>query len=496
MSLKAVATEIFRAGLESVLPSSLIRNNLKVKTGTLFIGNHSLQLDKNVYVVGFGKAVLGMGRAVEEVLQGHVQKGILSVPVNMHHSLLRSPFPEARNMVLLPDSKIVAKEGAKNNLPDENAMATALEIEKFVGALKKEDILIVLISGGGSALLPAPVKEISLADKVKTIELLASNGSTIQELNTVRKHLSTLKGGKFASIANCNSIIALILSDIIGDPLDLIASGPTVNDFSTFSDCLQIFEEYSLNSKVPRSVLEYLKSKEIAEGQFNSAALKMEQDFAKVHNVIIGNNMIAVQNCQMLAEKLGFPCLVLSTKLAGDVKVVAKSIAGILYWLIYDKKPLADFCFESDTVQQAYHMFQCANKICLLSAGETTVNVTGQGRGGRNQELVLHTASLFEQLKAKAGDSKSNCKDNFCFLSAGTDGQDGPTPAAGSFFTERFHEKMEKEGKRLDECLYNNASYDFLKELDNGSELFLTGLTGTNVMDIQILLVEKSLDSK
>ena len=493
MSLKAAATEIFRAGLESVLPSSLIRNNLKVKNETLFTGNQSLQLNNNVYVVGFGKAVLGMGRAVEEALQGHVQKGILSVPVNMHHSLLRSPFPAARNMVLLPDSKLVAKEGAKNNLPDENAMETALEIENFVGALQKQDILIVLISGGGSALLPAPVKEISLADKVKTIELLASNGSTIQELNTVRKHLSTLKGGKLASIANCNSVMALILSDIIGDPLDLIASGPTVNDFSTFSDCLQIFEKYFVKSKVPRSVLEYLKSKEIGEVQLTS---KPKQDFTNVQNFIIGNNTIAVQNCQMLAEKMGFPSLVLSTELAGDVKVVAKSIAGILYWLIYSEKPVVDFCFESETVKEVCHIFQSENRICLLSGGETTVRVTGSGKGGRNQELVLHTASFFKQLKKEMGDSCSNYEANFCFLSAGTDGQDGPTPAAGAFFTESFHDKVEKEGKRLDECLYNNASYDFLKELNNGSELFLTGLTGTNVMDIQILLIEKSLNNK
>ena len=485
MALKEVAKQIFKSGLESVLPRSLILNNLKIDKGKLYVGGKNYNLDNNVFVIGFGKAVLGMAQAVENLLENHVQRGIISVPLGIHESLRNSSFKDAREMLLCEGSKILAKEGARNNLPDYAATQTALDIENFIKNLQDNDILIVLISGGGSALLPAPVKEVSLSDKLETINHLSRNGATIQELNTVRKHLSRLKGGKLASMTKCKSVISLILSDIVGDPIDLIASGPTCRDTSQSSDCIEIFKCYSILEDIPKKVKEYLSRKQ-------SDPAHVILDLPNVQNVIIGNNKMAITRCKEMAESKGYPVMVLSDNLTGDVQNVANTFSSMLLLFMHDKMPQSNLCFDQQLIKKAYHMFKTIGKICLLSAGETTVHVKGTGKGGRNQELVLWTGYTFDKLvkSLKLPAEKSGV--SHCFLSAGTDGQDGPTPAAGATFTESLFVPEKTQALQIREYLRNNGSYDFFSTFDNGSDLFVTGLTGTNVMDIQILLVEKA----
>ena len=488
MALKVTAKQIFRKGLQSVLPRSLILGNISVSNNTLFVGERTYQLQNNVYVVGFGKAVLGMAVAVEELLISHIRKGILSIPQgpkNLVNEINKHPC-------LHPKSKIMARLGARDNTPDEDALNTSFEIEKLVRGLNKDDILLVLISGGGSALLPAPIQEITLRDKVDTIKLLASCGATIQELNTVRKHLSRLKGGKLASMAKCRSVISLILSDIVGDPLDLIASGPTVFDQSTIDDCLQIIKQYCLEKDLPTNVMDYLAQKRVTKCDLSSnLAVSPTLDFSHVNNVIIGSNKIAVDNCLEAAKQDGFLPFVLSTELTGNVKTVSKSFADIITWFVNDIEPQGVLCFDKDILQIAYDSFKTERGICLLSAGETTVNVTGSGLGGRNQELVLQTAELVDGQCRHANLDRFSSAVSFCFLSAGTDGQDGPTPAAGALFTPDLFQNTQDEGLLIRDFLQINGSYDFFSAIANGSNLVVTGLTGTNVMDIQILLFQR-----
>ena len=479
MALKNTVTHIFRAGLQSVLPRSLIFNNATVSNNTLFVGGCKYTLQNNVYVVGFGKAVLGMAAAIDKLINGHVQRGILSIP----HGSKRLVDGIDKHACLDIGSQIVVREGARDNIPDEAAVKTSLEIETLVKALNEDDILIVLISGGGSALLPAPIEGISIDDKVATIKLLASSGATIQELNTVRKHLSRLKGGKLASLAKCRSVISLILSDIVGDPLDLIASGPTVFDQSTVDDCLSIIEHYDLCENLPKSVMTHLLQKRVDDSNSTQAV-----DFSHVNNSIIGSNKIALENCSKTATDLGYVPFILSRGLTGNVNSVSKSFADIIIWFVYGVKPKDVACFDQDIIENAYDAFRNKKCICLISGGETTVNVKGSGLGGRNQELTLRTAELFDNKCTELYLDKHSNAFSFCFLSAGTDGQDGPTPAAGAIFMPDLFEKAKDKGLLIKDYLNTNGSYDFFSAIDGGSNLVATGLTGTNVMDIQILL--------
>ena len=485
MALKNTVNHIFRAGLQSVLPRSLILNNVAVSNNTLFVGGCKYTLQNNVYVVGFGKAVLGMAVAVDKLINGHIQRGILSIP----YGSKKLEDGIDKHACLDTGSPIVAREGARDNIPDEAAVKTSLEIETLVKALNEDDILIVLISGGGSALLPAPVEGISIYDKVATIKLLASNGATIQELNTVRKHLSRLKGGKLASLAKCRSVISLILSDIVGDPLDLIASGPTVLDQSTLDDCLSIIEHYSLSEYLPKSVMTHLLQKKVKRyGSNSNQAVASSSDFSHVNNIIIGSNKIAVENCSKAATDFGYVPFILSRSLTGNVDFVSKSFADIIIWFASGVKSKDAVCFDLDIIENAYDAFRNKKCICLISGGETTVNVKGSGLGGRNQELILRTAELLENKCVKMNLDMHSSFFSFCFLSTGTDGQDGPTPAAGAMLMPDLFEKAKDEGLLMRDYLDINGSYDFFSAIDGGSNLVVTGLTGTNVMDIQILL--------
>uniref|UniRef100_A0A8B9NWY0 Glycerate kinase n=1 Tax=Apteryx owenii TaxID=8824 RepID=A0A8B9NWY0_APTOW len=260
----------------------------------LLVKGRAFPVKGNLYLVGFGKAVLGMAAAAEEILGEHL---ILSAP--------------GRDMLLRPHSRIEVIEGARNNLPDQEALRGAGAIRELAEGLTADDLLLVLISGGGSALLPAPTPPVLLEEKEKLTKMLASRGAAIQELNTVRKALSLLKGGGLARLAYPAQVVSLILSDVIGDPLDVIASGPTAASSHSVQDCLQILDKYKLLTSLPKSVETVLSS--------SPASPTSLEDYSHVFNVIIGSNTLALDEAKRQAEDLGYATLVLSAAICGEV---------------------------------------------------------------------------------------------------------------------------------------------------------------------------------
>jgi hydroxypyruvate reductase/glycerate 2-kinase len=315
-----------------------------------------------------------------------------------------------------------------------------------------QTIVLCLISGGGSALLVAPCNGITLSEKQRVTELLLKAGTNINELNTVRKHISAIKGGRLAEIAYPSKVISLILSDVIGDPLDVIASGPTSPDETTYGDAIHVIEKYGLRDNIPDHILHILMKG--SEGNVPETPKRGYPVFERVENIIIGSNKIATGAAAKKAMELRFDTTILTSELQGEAREVAKWLAG--------------------KAMEIREQRAEGRKICLISGGETTVTVNGSGIGGRNMELALAFAIEI------AG------TDGITLLSAGTDGTDGPTDAAGAIVNGQTIKKAKT--KSLDPLVYleHNDSYVFFK---NTGELFVTGSTGTNVMDIQIVLI-------
>jgi glycerate-2-kinase len=314
-------------------------------------------------------------------------------------------------------------------------------------------LIVTLISGGGSALLVAPQDGISLADKQRTTSLLLNAGVDIGELNTVRKHLSRVKGGRLAEAAFPATVVSLILSDVIGDRLDVIASGPTAADPTTFGEALGIFERYRLSEAVPPPVMELLRRGDRGDIPETPKAGSLFLD--RIENIIVGSNRQALEAAARSARELGFTVEILSAELTGEAREVGRQLA---------RQALAA---ASSKAGNAGH--------CLLAGGETTVTVRGQGKGGRNMELALAFAIEIEGLPG------------ITLLSAGTDGTDGPTEAAGAIVDGGTVARAREKGLDPREYLDNNDSYTFFKTCGG---LLVTGATGTNVMDLQIVLIE------
>lgn len=362
-----------------------------------------------------------MAVQIERVLGDTLVSGILSVPVGT-----KERFSTDENMQLHENSVIEVNEGAQNNLPDTNAEVTAKRIFEYVQQLTENDVLFVLISGGGSACLPIPIPPITLDEKIDVIRMLASRGATINELNILRINISSIKGGKLALAArNAHKVVSLVLSDICGDPLDLIASGPTLIQEHKKEIAKQILEKYDLIGSVPHSVLKCLSSPEITHSG-NLVTNSM------VH--VIGSNSLAINEGIKEMNKLEIRGICMSKRIEGDVELVSSfycKLAGAIYELDSGKldpttfqnfinsldetlKLEKDFCTQlmSNVMDKTNR-----NPICLISGGETTVNIKGKGIGGRNQELALRIGSEIKQ-NATLSD--------IVFLSAGTDGIDGP----------------------------------------------------------------------
>lgn len=489
MALAGQARQLFESAVGAVLPGPMLHRALSLDPDgrQLKVRDRSFQLHQNLYLVGFGKAVLGMAAAAEELLGQHIVQGVISVPKGIRAAMEHAGRQE---MLLKPHSRIQVFEGAEHNLPDRDALRAALAIRQLAEGLTADDLLLVLISGGGSALLPAPIPPVTLEEKQMLTKLLAARGATIQELNTIRKALSHLKGGGLAQAAYPAQVVSLILSDVVGDPVEVIASGPTVASTHSVQDCLHILNHYGLRAALPRSVKTvFARADSDPHGPHTCG---------HVLNVIIGSNVLALAEAQRQAEALGYRAMVLSTAIQGDVKSIAQfyvllaqvagarltpSMAGSL---VEEDAKLYELAAELQLpdlqLEEALEALVGARgPVCLLAGGEPTVQLQGSGKGGRNQELALRVGVELGRWPLGSVD--------VLFLSGGTDGQDGPTEAAGAWVTPDLARQAIVEGLDVDTFLAHNDSHGFFCRLQGGAHLLHTGLTGTNVMDAHLLFL-------
>ena len=432
------ALEIFKAGVEAVDPIKLIKEAVDLKGHSLTVKESTFDLSsyENIYIIGIGKAAAAMAQPLENILGDFLTGGIIIVKYG--HTL--------------PLKKIRIFE-AGHPVPDEAGYKGALECAGILQRSGNKDLLFFLISGGGSALFPYPVEGLTLADIKKTTALLLEAGADIQEINTLRKHLSRVKGGRSAQLAYPATLITLILSDVIGDKLDSIASGPTVPDTSTFADCMNIVEKYNIKDKLPSEVIAIFEKG--TYGEIEETPKPGDSVFEKTYNLVIGNNLLALKAAQKKAEKLGYNSLILSSSVEGETRDAAKFHAAIAKEILNSGNPIKP-------------------PACVLSGGESTVTIRGHGKGGRNQEFVLAAAIGIAGMK------------NTAILSCGTDGTDGPTDAAGAIADGTTVTRAVNLGIDPAHYLKTNDSYHFFKRLN---DLIITGPTYTNVMDLRIILV-------
>lgn len=480
VSNKDDLSKIFLEAVEAVQPQRLMENAIRVEGRKLFVLDREYYIKKNCFVVGFGKAVLGMATLLEQILGDRLTCGIATVP----HGIFKQ-FADLPQLLPKKGSRITFIEGAAGNIPDSNAYQGALKIRKLVSTVDEDDILIVLISGGGSSLLPLPVKPITLEEKVALIRALGKAGATIIELNTVRKRISELKGGGLALLAHRAHIISLIISDVVGDPLDFIASGPTVKNVDEDTAALNVLIKYNLLDFASDNVKQVLTSK-CATSIYGTKPAP--QDFTWVYNVVIGNNTTACQAASAEATKLGYQSVVLTTTLVCDIVELSQWYSELLFLLIYATgKELEDHLHKarSDWLPDLIPAEKLASlnprkPICIIAGGEPVCVVKGKGRGGRNTELALRLSV------------ELNChelKSNVSLLCAGTDGMDGPTDAAGAYGGTNLYSEAMDNNLEINNYLENSDSYGFYRVFKNGEYILKTGHTGTNVMDLHIITI-------
>ncbi|MEQ9618217.1 MAG: glycerate kinase [Deltaproteobacteria bacterium] len=436
--LRDDAVSIFHAGLKAVDPVNAVKAHLRREDETLILQGREYDLPafENVYVVGMGKAAASMAKAVEDILGDRLTAGVVNVKYG--HTV--------------PLGTIKVNE-AGHPVPDEGGIRGTREIIDLLEKTGKNDLVICLISGGGSALLPFPAEGLTLEDKQHLTKSLLECGASIHEINALRKQVSQVKGGRLARLAHPSTMISLILSDVIGDDLDVIASGPTVPDTHTFHDCRQILGKYRLEGKVPESLVNYIERG--CRGEMEETPKPDDPIFHSTHNAIVGSNILAVQAAKEKAIELGYNSLVLSTFIHGETEEVAKVHTAIAKEIISSGNPVQ-------------------RPACIVSGGETTVTIEGKGAGGRNQEFVLAAAIDIDGI------------DDVVVLSAGTDGNDGPTDAAGALADGTTVRRARELELNAYEHLCENNSYYFFKPLN---DLLITGPTNTNVMDLRLVLV-------
>ncbi len=432
------ARAIFNAGLKRADAADAVTNWVRRERDALDVAGVRYELSKYraVYVLGAGKAAAKMASAVEELLRDHISSGI--VIVKYGHSL--------------PLSLVEIVE-AGHPVPDQAGVEGAARVGRLLEEATKDDLVVFLLSGGGSALLPCPVDQITLDDKIRTTQTLLNCGATIHELNAVRKHISKIKGGRLARLAYPATLVSLILSDVVGDSLDVIASGPTVPDSNSFADCLRVVERYELKEKIPPRVRAFLEAG--ARGEVEETPKAGDPIFQHVRNVIVGNNRMALEAARLKAEGLGYNTLALSSCIEGEAKGVAAAHAAIAREIITTGNPVG-------------------RPACVLSGGETTVTVRGAGLGGRNQEFALAAAAAIDGAEGVV------------ILSGGTDGTDGPTDAAGGVVDGTTLQRSRDKGLDAADFLRRNDSHTFLSAV---GDLLVTGPTFTNVMDLRLVLV-------
>ena len=439
--LRADAARIWKAALLSVDPEEAVRKVVKRQGEILRIGRRQFQLKKirKLWILGAGKAAAPMGQALERILGKYISGGILVTKYG--HSL--------------PLKRLEIFE-AGHPLPDANGRAAA---SRMLTLLREEigpdDLAICVLSGGASALLVSPAENISLKDKLQCTQLLLNCGANIHEMNAVRKHLSRVKGGGMARLIAPTRTVSLILSDVVGDDVTTIASGPMAPDPTTFADCLQILRKFEVLERVPASVRRCFELG--AAGKLEETPKVGDPAFIKSESIIVGSNAQACTAAARMAKRLGYHATVLTSRLEGDTGEAARFHMNIAWEILSHRRPIR-------------------RPACIISGGETTVQVTGKGKGGRNQEFTLRCVSELARLPVPC-----------VVASVGTDGTDGPTDAAGAIADTATYSRSLKFGDQfLNESLNNNDSYRFFHCLN---DLIITGPTRTNVMDLRIVMV-------
>ena len=396
-----------------------------------------------IHIIAVGKAACAMTKAALEIIPAHLLADSAIAVTNYE------------NVTAIPAVEVI---GAGHPLPDAAGLAAAQKCAEHLSRAQKGELVLVLVSGGGSALIPCPADAITLQEKCATTDLLLSCGATINQINCVRKHLSRLKGGGMARLAAPADLHAFILSDVLGDDLSAIASGPTVPDPSTYNDAIAVFTRYGLWDKVPAPVRRHLEQGRL--GNIPETPKPGDAVFNNATHTVIGSNAISVDATLKAAAALGYQAQLYNARLCGEAKEAAEQ------W-VRDAKRLID----SGITQP----------LALLAGGETTVTLKGTGRGGRNQEMALAFAIAAERY-GLTGD--------WTFLSGGTDGRDGPTDAAGGMVDQDSIKRMNLAGINPQAALDNNDSYTALK---SSQDLLTTGATGTNVADLQVLLIHPTV---
>ncbi len=418
------ARQIFKSALRAADPEQAILRHLRLEDHTLVAGRRRYRLSQfnRIQVIGAGKASAAMARAVERVLGRQVTGGLVNVPEGIQGGRPRR--------IELHDSS--------HPVPDARGVEGAQRILEIAREATPRDLLLCVISGGASALMPAPAPPLTLSAKQTVTRQLLARGATIHEINTVRKHISQIKGGQLAKLAWPATVVALILSDVIGDDLDVIGSGPTVPDSSTLVDATRILKKYSIEA-LP----------------LHETPKPGDPELTRVQNLIVGSNRLAIDAALLKARDLGYRTVMLSTFIEGETREIASMHAAIAKEVLATGRP-------------------ARRPACILSGGETTVTLRGDGMGGRNQEFVLAAAIALEGFGPVT------------LFSAGTDGADGPTDAAGAVADQTTLVRARALGLDARLFLAENDSYHFFEKLN---ALVMTGPTGTNVMDIRMLLV-------
>ena len=437
-SLHAQALDVLDAALTAVSPAQAIRRTLRRDGDTLLVADrpYDLQRFRRVLVVGAGKATAPMARAVEELLADRLTAGTVTVKYG---------YTE-------PVERITIRE-AGHPIPDAAGVAATQAMVELLREADAHTLVLCLISGGGSALMPLPVPGVTLADLQALTEALLRSGAPIQALNTVRKHLSQVAGGQLARLAYPATVVALIVSDVVGSPLDVIASGPTVADESTFQQAWQVLEQYGVLSQASEAIRQHLHRG--MSGAIPETPKPDDPALASVHNVVIADNARAAEAAAERATALGFNTLLLTTYLEGEAREVGRVLAALAKEIVWRGHPVPP-------------------PACLIAGGETTVTVRGNGKGGRNQELALSAALSIRGIA------------NVVIASLATDGTDGPTDAAGGLVDGHTVARGEAAGANAIAALNDNDSYTFLQR---ANALLMTGPTNTNVNDLMAVFV-------
>ena len=438
--------KIFSKAVEKVNPFQMIAQNMFLEGDTLVIhyGGKTIREDLNSYnriiVLGIGKASSKMGKAIEKILGQKISNGSVITKYGHGEKL-----------------EIINVMEAAHPIPDENSIKGAGILYRLAQEADEKTLIINLVSGGGSALFSLPAEGISLIDIQEMTRVLLESGADIKEINCIRKHISRVKGGHFARVSYPSRMINIILSDVIGDRLDTIASGITVADDTTFAQAQGIIDKYHIQSKTPASIVRLIQAG--LAGTVPDTPKEGDPVFAGVTNILLGNNAVACRAARDFGASLGYNAYFLTSCLSGEAKDIAQFFSAV----------------AKDT---DLNVSDFVKPTLIVAGGETTVTIRGTGKGGRNQEMAL--AFLIDLLES--------CEDfgNIYFLSGGTDGNDGPTDAAGACVWYDMKDAIHQLGLNPSVYLDNNDAYHFFEKVEG---LLMTGPTSTNVCDLQLLIV-------